>query len=255
MLDNSAARNLLTQLMTIYISPELRKRQHPQNFNLRAAQIIFYDDSRPCQVRINDEINGIAKVKLKSGVSKKKNEPIFENEVEGLSEINLTEYDDPNCAHVTLVRIRNTWTIAFDFRYNKGLAQKHIKTAKQFYETAEFSYQKENWAPLIDNLFSAAELAAKSMLLLMPGTGFTKKSRHRSIQFRFNKFADLGNVPEEFRVTLNKLSELRNKARYLKGALNMDRIHLESFLRIVEKMIQDAEKRATMRIQRPHEFS
>jgi len=248
MLDESGARTLLTQLMTLYIYPELMKRQLPQDFSLRAAQILFYDDKRPCQVRINEEVRAIARVKLKSGVSKKKSEPIYESEVEDLKEINLTEYDDPNCAHVTLMRVGDTWTIEFDFRYNKRLVQKHIKAAKEFYEAAEFSYQKENWAPSIDNLFSAAELAAKSTLLLMPGTGFTKKSRHKSIQFRYNAFANLRNVPAEFKETLNNLSRLRNLARYLRGDFSINRRTIEDYMKIVRKMIDDAEKRATIKV-------
>lgn len=241
-LNNTEAQNLLSDLMTLYVIPEIERRGLPRNFNLHAAQIIFWD-TRPCQVRINDEIKAIAKVRLKSGVSKQKNDPIYENEVEGLNEITLSETEDPNCAHVTLVRIENTWTIVFDFRYNRGFAQKCIDAAKQFCETADFAREKRLWYSYLDNLFSAAELAAKAILMLMPGTGFARKSRHRSIQFRYNRFADLGNVREEFRRTLNQLSGLRDNARYLKGDLRLDEVDINKFSQIVKDMIQDTEKR------------
>ena len=96
---NEFGRNVLQQFMDLYVTPEMRRRQETGELGkplyLRAAQIIFFPDGRKPLVRINSEVRAISKVKLKSGVSKRVGEPIFENEVEGLKEINLTEEDDP----------------------------------------------------------------------------------------------------------------------------------------------------------------
>jgi len=244
-------RTVFDQFMDLYITPEIQKRQETgeleKPLNLRAAQIIFFPDGRKPQVRINSEIKAFAKVKLKSGIPKKAGEPIFEHEVEGLKEIHLTEGDDPDCGHATLVRIGNSWIIAFDFRYNKAFSAKHLETAKQFCETAEFSFNQKNWAPFVDNLFSAVELIAKSILLSMPDPKFRKKGTHKGIQIRYNRFADMGNVEVTHRDTLNKLSGLRDRARYLKGDTSISEDEARSLLDTVKNMMEYASSRIGMK--------
>ena len=178
-------------------------------------------------------------MKFKPGISRKPGEPIFEHEIDGWQEVNLTKEDDPDCGHATLIRIADSWMIAFDFRYNKALSKKHIETAKQFYEAAEFSFDHGNWSPFIDNLFSATELIAKCVLLSMPDPKFRKKSSHKAIQIRFNRFASLGNVEAVYRETFNKLSGLRDPARYIKGVMSISEEEAKRLLNIVGSMIED----------------
>lgn len=242
--NNEVFRRVFQQLMDLFVTPEVMRRQETgeldKPLDLRAAQIIFFPDGRKPQVRINTEVRAIGKVKFKPGISKKPGEPIFEHELEGLEEINLTEEDDPNCGHATLIRIAGEWIIAFDFRYNKALSRKHIETARQYYESAEFSLKRRYWSPFIDNLFSAAELLAKSILLSMPGL---KLATHKAIQMRYNRFADLGNVELVYRETFNKLSGQRDSARYLKGDVSISEEEARRLLDIVKNMIEDASHR------------
>lgn len=235
------------QFMDLFVTPDIQRRQNidelPKPLDLRAAQIIFYPDGRKPQVRINSEVKAIREVKLKNGLSKKAGEPIYAHEIEGLGKINLSEEDDPDCGHATLVRIGNSWTIAFDFRYNKALSKKHIETAQQFFESAEFSFKKKNWSPFIDNLFSASELLVKAILFSKPDPKFMKKATHAAIQTRYNKFADLGNVKVEYKNTFNKLSGLRDRARYLKGNFSISEEEASVFLDTIRNMIGDANLR------------
>ena len=207
--NNEFGHKVFQQFMDLFVAPEVSRRQEAgeleKPLDLRAAQILFFSDGRKSLVRINSEVKAIGKVKLKSEISKKLGEPIFEHEVEGLEAINLTEEDDPDCGHATLIRIGGRWTVTFDFRYNKELSKKHVDTAKQFYAAAEFSFGRQNWAAFVDNLFSAAELLARSILLSRPDPKFRKKATHKAIQIRYNQFVDLGNVEETHRETLNKL--------------------------------------------------
>ena len=241
---NESGRKVFEQFMDLYITPEIRRRQESgelgQNIDLRAAQIIFFPNGRIPQIRINSEVKAIGKVKLRSGVSKKKGEPIFEHEVEGLEEINLTEEDDPDCGHATFFRIGNSWSVAFDFRYNKALSRKHIETAKQFFESAEFAINQKNLAPFIDNLFSVVELVAKSVLLSMPDPEFRRRATHRAVQMKYNRFANLGNVKPEYREAFNKLYGLRDSARYMKGDITISESEAQHLLEIVREMIEDA---------------
>lgn len=248
--NESFGQTVFHQFMDLFVTPEIKRRQDSgemdKPLHLRAAQIIFFPDGRKPQVRINSEIKAIGRLKLKPGILKKADEPIFEHEVEGLKEINLTEEDDPDCGHATLVRIRDSWIITFDFRYNKALSARHIKTANQFYESAKYSFDQRNWAPFIDNLFSAAELTARSVLLSMPDPKFRKKATHRAIQMRYNRFASLGNAEPKYRETFNKLSGLRNCARYLKGEVSISEKEAYNLLLTVRKMIEDAARRTSI---------
>jgi len=61
-------------------------------------------------------------------------------------------------------------------------------------------------APFVDTLFSAAELAARAHLLGIPDREFTRKGTHKSIQIRFNKWANIGNAKPPHRDVLNTLA-------------------------------------------------
>ncbi len=241
--DTEFGNKVLQQFMDLFVSPEVKRRQEIGELNkpldLRAAQIIFFPDERKPKVRINSEVRAIGKVKFKPRISKKSGEPIFEHEIDGLQEINLTEEDDPDCGHATLIRIGSHWTIAFDFRYNKVLSKKLIETAKQFCDSADYSFKQKLWSPFIDNLFSAAELVAKAVLLSMHDTNLRKKATHRGIQTKFNRFADLGPVKAQHSDTLNKLSGLRDQARYLKGQLTISQTKARELLENVKSMIEN----------------
>jgi hypothetical protein len=201
-LSQEALETFFNDMLNLFILPEFKRRKETGNltdpFELRGAQVIFYSDGKKPEIRINSEIKAIGLMKLKKGISKNKGDPIYAHEVEGLDRLSLTDEEDPNCVHATIVSIANRWTISFDFRYNKALAKKHIITAKQFYELAQISFDKKYYAPCLDNLFSAAELASRTVLLLMPDPKFRKKTTHGDIQYKYNKFADIGNVDPSF---------------------------------------------------------
>ncbi len=245
--NSKVGSRVLEQFLNLFVTPEIKRRQEAgeleKPLDLRSAQIIFSPYDNKPQVRINSEVRGIGQFKLKPGVRKKKGETIFENEVDGLGIINLTEEDDPDCAHATLVKIGNTWAIAFDFRYNKGLSETHIEAARQFYESAEIALNKEHWAPFIDNLFSASELLARSILLSIPDPKFRNKASHKAIQMKYNRFSDLGNVKTEYCETFNKLSGLRDRARYLKGDVSITEAEGHELLDTIKNMIDDAKSR------------
>lgn len=238
---NEFGNRVFQQFMGLYVNPEVRRRQEAgelqKPLDLRAAQIIFFSDGRKSQVRINEEVRAISKVKFKQGISKNPGDPVFEHEIEGLEKINLTEEDDPDCGHATLIKINDRWTIAFDFRYNRGLSRNHIKTAREFYEAAEFSFTKKNWSAFIDNLFNCAELSVKVILSTFSEPKFLKKAKHKLIQLRYNRFADLGNVDETHRSTLNKLSGWRISARYLKGNISVSEDEAGNLLSVVKDML------------------
>lgn len=230
--------------MDIFVTPEVVRRQEngklPRPFDLRAAQIIFYPDGRKPEVRINSEVKAVGKMKLKPGVSKNYGDLVYTNELEGLENLTLTDEDDPDCGHATILRLGDTWLLAFDFIYNKALAKKHIETAKEFIEAAEFSFSHKHWSAFADNLFSAAELLAKAELLAgWSDPAFREKTTHTAVRSRYNRFAHLGNVDPLHAKTYNKLSELRYPARYLKNEFSLSENEAQALLESLRSMLQE----------------
>lgn len=242
-MSEEASSVMFRQVMDIWVIPEIKRRQDlgelKSPLNIQSAQVIFFpDDERKTQVRINSEIKGTIKVKPKPGFSKKNGEPVFSNEIESIENFSLSKDDDPDCGHITLLRINNDWSIYFDLRYNKALSIKHMEAAEQFYQSAEYSFDKKNWNSFADNLFSAAELSAKALLLSIRDPEFRRKTSHGAIQAKFNKFAHLGNIKAEYRDTFNKLSDLRNTGRYLRGDIQFSEDEARKLLIIVGSMIK-----------------
>lgn len=245
--DEKSQTDFFYKLLNLYVLPEIKNRQETGElsdpFRLDAAQIIFFPDNKKRIIRLNQEVKAIADVVYKNGISKKKGENVSNNELEEIKKITLTNEDDPDCAHVFLIHIEKKWVIYFDLRYNKKLASDHIKRASEFIKSAEYNYQNEHMGPFIDNLFSASELLAKSILLLALDPKLRKKSSHYVIKDKFNRFVSLGNLESEYSNILNTLERLRPKGRYLQGTIEISDIEAENYLESVKKLKIEAEKR------------
>lgn len=243
------SKRVIQNIMDIFITPEVKRRQDarelPKPLSFYCAQVILFPDERKPLVRINEEVKAKAKVQYKPGISKKKGDPVYENEIEDLCHVDLGPDDDPDCGHIFLYLKGTSMSLWFDFRRNRALALKHVERAKEFYQIADYSLKRGNLAPFVDNIFNAAELSAKAMLLVMYDyqPSLRVKATHTAIQMRYNRFANLGNVMPEYKKTFNKLSGLRDAARYLKSPLNITEKKSHEMLDIIKKMIEDAESR------------
>lgn len=213
--------------------------------DFRAAQIIFFPDDRTPQVRLNSEVRAVARAKLKPGLRKAKGEPVFEHELRSLRKVALTGQEDRDCSHITFLRIGDEWTISFDFRYNKSLSKRHVETAKEFYAAARYSFRRRHTAALVDNLFSAAELSVRAILLSAPDPRYRQRGGHAVNLRRFNTFAHLGNIDRELCLAFNKLWTLRHGARYvsLEPSPPLATDEAISLITAVKKMIREASLR------------
>jgi HEPN domain-containing protein len=151
----------------------------------------------------------------------------------------LAPGDDPNAGHVTFILLDAIWYIAFDFRYNRDLATRHLGAAAEFLEAARHSHKENHQCAFVDNLFSAVELVAKATLLFIPDAEFRRKSSHKAIHSRYNRFAHLGNVSASYRDTFNRLSRLRRSARYLEGTIDLHASQRTTLIDTVDAMIDE----------------
>jgi len=242
--NKAMSSRVFQQFMDLFIKPEIERRQLagelPKPLILTAAQIIFFPDGRPPQVRINREVRAIGKIRFRKGVTKNKGDPVFSDDVEGIEEIQLGDSSLADCGHATLISLADRWVIAFDFRYNKELSRQHLERAAEFLAAADFSFSKCMWSAMVDNLFSASELIARAILLGLPDKQFAEKATHNAIHRRLNRFGSIGNIDPGHVGAFNKLRKLRDGARYLKGALKIDRDDASRLLEAVKEMYEFA---------------
>jgi uncharacterized protein (UPF0332 family) len=234
--------NTFKQIMDIWITPEIIRRQQsgsiPRPYDLRAAQVIFHVDGRPNEIRLNKEVRSIVKVKLKDGTAKKnKGDSVYAHEIESYESFRLSDNEDQNCGHITLHRIGDKWTIAFDCIYNKGIAAEHLSAARQFITAAQQALTPNSMRVFVDTCFSAAELTAKALLLTTPIPGENTKMSHKRIHSRYNIEAKLGNVEASHKNALNRLAALRTSARYLNNALDLSESEAHTLIQAVEDAI------------------
>jgi HEPN domain-containing protein len=245
--NDEFSRNLFQDIFKLYIEPEIERRKKGGKINndfiLTKAQITFNPDKKENIVKLNDEVYANAYIKPKKGVLKQYGEPVFEDEVEDLNDIYPAKEEDQDLGHITIIKFKNYYYLSFDFRYNKKLASKYIKKAKEFLDSAVFSLSVKKWAPFIDNLYSSLELAIKAILLTFPDPKFKKKSSHKDIKIRFNMLSQSLHIDPVYQVCFKELSELRPKARYAEPDFILLEPKAQQYLELVGKFIAEAEER------------
>jgi uncharacterized protein (UPF0332 family) len=235
-------------ILEVWITPEVIRRQKvgciQKPYDLRAAQVIFYPDDRPCEIRLNDEVRFLGKARLKDGIpDKRKGDHVYLHEIEGYESFSLPDDEDPNCGHITLYRFPDHWIIAFDAIYNKGIATEHLSAAEQFLAAARQALTTNSMRVFVDTCFSAAELTAKALLITTPLPGENTNMRHGRIHSRYNFEAKLGNIDASHKDALNRLAALRGSARYLNNTLDIAESEASGLLRAVQDAISFVARR------------
>ncbi|MBK6685956.1 MAG: HEPN domain-containing protein [Deltaproteobacteria bacterium] len=232
---DSRSLTTIQDFFRLYIEPEVIRREAlgllVQPYRLHAAQVIWFAEDRAPQIRLNQEVRAMARAKI--GRSLSPGDPIYPSDLEELEEVRLAEDDDPNAAHATLILIKGHWALWFDCTYNKARAANAMTKAQEFLSAAATALAKSHLAAFFDNLFSAAELAARAELLLTPDPGFISKTNHKAIHSRINKQSCLGNVSDQFVRAFNRLSELRSPARYSHESIQFDEAQCAELLQTV----------------------
>lgn len=222
--ESELARNVLQGTFNLWVAPEIERRKQagriPASFVLNGAQVILNLDADAPEIRLNEEVRATARIKASRAFQR--GESVKASEVEEIYAILLTELD-PNAAHVTMVRIRNFWFVAFDFRYNPTRANEAHAAAGEFLGCAESALDKGHARAFVENLFSAMELMAKADLLTFPDPEkvVLKARSHGTISAKYNWLRKTGGIEPEYTELLNQLTDLRPLARYLRGAVNL----------------------------------
>lgn len=241
-MDEEFKQRVLQQVIDFWIIPEVEKRRNlnrlPRDFKLRSAQIIFSLERGWNKVRLNEEVKAIAKSKVNRSI--KKGDTVYENDIDNIKKIELTD-DDKNCAHITLLLFKNSWVVSFDFKYNKNRVKEHIEASKEFYESSKDNLDKNRLRPFFECAFASAELSAKAILLTLPDKNILYGKNHEDRINQFKNWTELGNVPKKHSETLTRLNSLRPSARYL-CSTEFKKENPNAIIQTLGEMIEFAEK-------------
>jgi hypothetical protein len=235
-----------------YVKPEIERRKEagtlPADFQLRAFQLIFNVDADAPEVRLNDEAKVVAMVKAARDIAR--GQPVTVEDIAEYKELLLTE-DDPDAAHITIVNIDGEPIFAADARVNATRSAAHIALARQFIDTAAWASEQGYPAVFVDNLFSASELMAKGFLIwARENQTLLKTKTHPPIKSLFNKQGQKEAIDGRYPALLNRLGQLRERARYLSGGLDLDAGEREEMLTVANEMYESfldtSPKRATI---------
>ena len=241
-------QRLFQQVVDIWINPELQRRSAAglvdESFVLNAAQIIFRVD-KPPEVRINNEVKIAIRVKLRN--PKLHGEPVLPEEIESIHGMELTG-DDVDGAHITLLRKGgDLWDIEFDAQYNRSKAKALAQAAAEFLAAAKASLQSGHFRPFVDNLYSAAELSAKAQLVLIPNPKMLSATSHGFVVSQFNIVGGkMGNAPGHHVNLINRLSDMRSKAKYSPESFKLAPDVAEQMMLIGEEMVDAITRRLSV---------
>lgn len=215
-MDEEIGKKVFQQVIDLWVNPEIERRRKlgkiKDGFILSKIQVVFSLERGFNKIRFNDEVKAMAEAKAKRDI--KKGQIVTEENVEEIKNIKLTD-DDKNCAHITLLKFRGKWIIAFDARYHQKLRKEYLEASKEFYETAIDSLEKKRLRAFYDNAFSSAELCVISILLGWLKKDIIDNKKHHQRYEVFKNFTSLGNGKAVYSDTLKELNGIRKSARYL----------------------------------------
>lgn len=245
--DDFPRQYVLQQMLDLFVKPEVERRvasgAAEKPYRLTAFQVILRDDQPPV-VRLNDEVQALARVRLAEPRSDLTvGEDVYQSDIEEFEDIELAPEEDPDAAHVTCLFIGGVGRLAFDFRYNKGVAAKHLRAAREFLDTAGEALESGREAVFVDSLLSATELVARATLLTMPDKKFRKRSNHKEIQQKHATFVELGNADPSHASVYTELRRLRDAKRYVTADPEITSEDAQRYLATVEDMYAHAEAR------------
>ncbi|MEK6952943.1 MAG: HEPN domain-containing protein [Nanoarchaeota archaeon] len=215
-MDEEIGNKVFQQVIDLWVNPEIERRRKlgkiKEGIILSKIQIVFSLERGFNKVRFNEEVKAIAEAKANRKIEK--GEIVTEKDIDEIKSIKLTD-DDKNCAHITLLRFKDKWIIAFDARYHQKLRADYIEASKEFYESAIDNLKKGHLRVFYDNAFSSAELCVISILLGWLKKDIIDNKKHHQRYNVFKNFTDLGNGKSVYSDTLKELDGIRKSARYL----------------------------------------
>jgi len=133
--------------------------------------------------------------------------------IDDVSVVNVSD-DDPIAAHEVLIRGRQGWWLAYDFRSQRQQIARHRASAREFLYTARAAIEAGFLRAFAPALYDAAEQVTCATLLLTPHPDILKLRKHQDTVTQFSRWTVLGNADPAFLRVIKQFERLRNPARF-----------------------------------------
>lgn len=224
---------MATDALDTIIYPEIinlvKDGKLPSNFILSRAHLLMYADERRNQILLNENVRFFGNVLFEGNKTFQKGDPVNFSDIKEVLGLYPSDKNDPNAAHVMLVKLNGRWYYAADLVYSKDRMMKRLEASIKFLNVSIYCFDNMLWEPFVDNMFSTTELSIQCILLSLHYGNYSVKQTHEETLNLFSEFARNGNVEVKFSRHYQKLTELRKKARYL------ERLHGHTFTLSKEK--------------------
>jgi uncharacterized protein (UPF0332 family) len=107
---------------------------------------------------------------------------------------------------------------------------------------AKDAYNARRRQVFVDNLFSAMELLVQSRLFVVSKQNYVDNSNHRWTMSEFSTFVKLGNMDPRYPKILDRLSQLRNAARYNKQTFLLEEAEALEYIMAIEQLAKHFRK-------------
>ncbi|MGD1838338.1 MAG: hypothetical protein ACPKPY_09830 [Nitrososphaeraceae archaeon] len=248
--DNCNSDNNYEKLDNIYnildnvIYPEIMKRIEGgilrSDFRLQNAQLIMFFDESKNKILLNDEVKMIADLDTKKKKKFKAGELIDFKDIERINGLYPSDDNNPDAAHVMMLKFNGKWFIAHDLIYNLGTSSEIFNKAKFYFEKSKKNTES-NFVEFINNIYLALELLIKSLFLLryIYKEFSLDQDIHKTIE-QFRKYSDLGNIEKKYFDLFEMVIDIRNnKDQYNENAKFNEQIldNSNEFLVYVQSLI------------------
>ena len=237
------------QLWEAFGAPELERRvaagERAPGEPVTTWQVIVFPDDRQPVVRLEDEVRGVAFVETSRDLAD--GEEIPDKGITDLADFLLLDGDHDDAGHLTVLQIADGQGIAFDFRYHSAHAAGLSTRAEEFLFVAEAALDQGYLNAFAENAFSAAELLAKAELISTLDTDVGRSKTHKRVLSSYNRHLKLSNTSPEAAKALNRLADLRPKARYGDGNPGLTESEARDLLKALRAFHERVEHRRPRR--------
>jgi hypothetical protein len=221
--DQETKVRLTQSTLRDIVYPEVLERARngslPPDFRLRMAHVLMYAEQSGNEVLLNDDVRFLAHVSLseKKQIKQKHQVAVADADIKDILGLYPSKKNNPNAAHIMLLKFRGSWHHACNLVYNIELVKKMFKQSTEFFETAKDSLDRKRWGASVDNLYSSTELGIQSLLLLMHQGKFSIHQDHDSTNKLFAGYITNSNLDPKYADHFSELRKLGRKGRYLRG--------------------------------------
>lgn len=239
-MNPQAAQNFLSNIFSLWINPEIELRKNNKSlstdFTLNKAQVIFTIDGQRI-IRLNDEIKASIKTNLRLITDMSVNFDFTQESIEALDRIK----EEEDFGHSTIVKVRDLWVLAFDFRYGIKSSKDYYQLGNEFLKAAKYSHENDNYQATISNLFIAMENFMKARIFLYPDSEIRKiTKKHSAVARKVNiHFKQSKIIKNEYKEVFNFLKRLYDKGiRYI-PSMSIEKNKIEDSVNKVESFSKE----------------